>query len=87
LRAPCVENEVLEDGQALFERGLDRDLEDAARRVGHESAHTAELLDLRDRTARARGRHHEHRVERFCACCIATVTSSPAFCQSSIVLL
>ena len=57
-------DEVLENGEAFFERRLDRDLEDAARRVGHESAHTAELLDLRDRTTRARGRHHEHRVER-----------------------
>ncbi len=57
-------DEVLEHGQAFFERGLDRDLEDAARRVGHQPAHAAELLDLRDRAARARGRHHEHRVER-----------------------
>ena len=57
-------DEVLENGEAFFERRLDRDLQDASRRVGHQSAHAAELLDLRDRTARARGRHHEHRVER-----------------------
>ena len=57
-------DEVLENGEAFFERCLDRNLQNAARRVGHESAHAAELLDLRDRTARARRRHHEHRVER-----------------------
>ncbi len=57
-------DEVFENGQAFFERRLDRNLEDAARRVGHQPAHAAELLDLRDRAARARGRHHEDRVER-----------------------
>ena len=45
-------NEVLQNRQAFFERSLDRDFEDAAGRIGHESAHTTELLDLRDRTAR-----------------------------------
>ena len=80
-------DEVLENGQAFFERGLDRDLEDSARRVGHESAHTAELLDLRDRAARARGRHHEDRVERVLRRLHGAVTSSEAFDQISIVLL
>ena len=57
-------DEVLENGQAFFERRLDRNLENSARRIRHQAAHAAELLDLRDRTARARGRHHEDRVER-----------------------
>ena len=57
-------DEVLENREAFFERSLDRNLENPARRVGHQSAHAAELLDLRDRTARTRGRHHEDRVER-----------------------
>src|SRR5579875_3341260 len=57
-------DEVLEDGEPFFERGLDRDFEDAPRRIAHETAHTAELLDLRDRTARTRSRHHEDGVER-----------------------
>src|SRR5579863_7343477 len=57
-------DEVLEDGKAFFERRLDRDLEDSPRRVGHESAHTAELLHLGDRATSTGRRHHEDRIER-----------------------
>ena len=56
-------DEVLEHREALFEVGLDRNAQDAAGRVGHKAAHAGDLLDLRDGTARARGRHHEDGVE------------------------
>ena len=57
-------NEVFENRQALFERRLDRNLQDAARRVRHQPPHPAQLFDLRDRAARARSRHHEDGIER-----------------------
>ena len=39
--------EVLEDGQAFLEVRDDRSLDDLARGLGHEAAHSGELLDLR----------------------------------------
>src|SRR5579872_6232088 len=56
-------DEVLEHREAFFEVGLDGNAQNAARRIGHQAAHARDLLDLRDRAARARGRHHEDGVE------------------------
>src|SRR3989304_2270230 len=41
-------DEVLEPAQALAEAAADREVDDAAGRVGHETAHPGHLPDLRD---------------------------------------
>src|SRR5213076_396674 len=51
-------NEVFEDGEALAEVRENRLLNDVARGLGHEAAHTGELPDLLTITARA-GVHHQ----------------------------
>jgi hypothetical protein len=56
--------EVFEDGQPLLEVGDDRRLDDLARGLGHQAAHTGQLLDLGRRTAGARIGHHVYRVDR-----------------------
>ena len=56
-------DEVLENGEALAEVGLDRAVEDLALRVRHQTSHTGELADLLDVTAGARVGHHVDGVE------------------------
>ena len=51
-------DEVLEHRHALAEVAPHRDIDDAARRVGHEAAHAAELADLALVAAGARVGHH-----------------------------
>ena len=57
-------DEVLEHRQTFTEVRRDRRLDDLARRLGHQAAHTGELPHLLLRAARARVRHDEDRVER-----------------------
>ena len=57
-------DEVLEDGEALHEVGLDRAGDDLALRIGHQAAHAGELADLVERSARAGVGHHVDRVRR-----------------------
>jgi hypothetical protein len=56
--------EIFKDGQPLLEVGDDRGLDDLARRLGHQPAHSGELLDLRLAAAGARVSHHVDRVDR-----------------------
>ncbi len=56
-------DEVLEHGQAFGEVGLDRQVDDPPRRVGHQAAHARELADLLDVAAGARAHHHPDRAE------------------------
>ena len=55
--------EVLEHRQAFAEVGLDRRLDDLAGRLGHQTAHAAELTHLVDATAGLGRRHHGDGVE------------------------
>ena len=55
--------EVLEHREALAEVGLDRRLDDLARRLGHQAAHAGELADLLDAAAGTRLGHQEDRVD------------------------
>ena len=55
--------EVLQHRQAFAEVGLDRRLDDLARRLGHQAAHAGELADLLDAAAGAGVGHQEDRVE------------------------
>src|SRR6266699_3448698 len=55
--------EILQDREALLEIGDDRALDDLARRLGHQAAHSGELLHLHQRAGILddfpfRGRHH-----------------------------
>ena len=54
--------EVLVHGQAFLEVRNDRRFDDFARRLGHQTAHTAQLTHLVRRTTGARVRHHVDRV-------------------------
>ncbi len=56
--------EIFEHRQPLLEVGDDRRLDDLARRLGHQTAHTGKLLHLGGRTARTRMRHHIDGVDR-----------------------
>ena len=56
-------DEVLHDGQALAEVRRDGLLDDLARRLGHQTAHARELLELLAVAARAGIDGHEHRVD------------------------
>ena len=56
-------NEVFEHGKSVAETRFNGDFDLFTLRVDHESAHTRKLLDLVDRTARARIRHHPDGVE------------------------
>ena len=56
--------EVFEDIQAFLEGRDDRRLDDLARRLGHQAAHTGKLLDLRCRATRTGMRHHPYGVDR-----------------------
>ncbi len=56
-------DEVLEHRQALHEVGLDRALDDLALRIRHQAAHSGELADLLERSARSGVGHHVDRVE------------------------
>src|SRR4030095_12232580 len=55
-------DEVLEDREALAEVGRDRRLDDLARGLGHQSAHSGELPDLLLGSAGARIRHDVYLV-------------------------
>ena len=55
--------EVLEDAKALAEVGLDRRLNDASGRLGHQSAHSGKLPNLLKAAARAGFDHEADRVE------------------------
>ena len=55
--------EELKHGQALAEVGADGQLDDLARRRGHQAAHAGQLADLVDGTAGAGGGHHVDGVE------------------------
>ena len=57
-------DEVLEDGHPLPEVAPDGDVDDPARRVGHQAAHRAELADVALVPAGARRGHHRDRPER-----------------------
>src|ERR1019366_8456161 len=56
-------DEVLQDVEAFTEIGRDGGLDDLARRLGHQPAHTGKLADLLFRTARTRVGHDVNRVE------------------------
>src|SRR5262245_23994300 len=56
-------NEVLQHVQAFAEIGADRSLDDFARRLGHQSAHTGELPDLLLVAARSGFGHDQNRVQ------------------------
>ncbi len=55
-------DEVFENRQPLAEARSNRKVDDAPRRVGHQSAHTGHLADLRDITFRPRVRHDVDRT-------------------------
>ena len=57
-------DEVLEDGHALAEVAPDRDVDDPARRVGHQAAHGAQLADVALVPSGARRGHHRDRAVR-----------------------
>ena len=57
-------DEVLKNGQALHEVGLDRTLDDLALRIGHQATHAGQLTNLTERATSAGVGHHEDRVER-----------------------
>ena len=57
-------DEVLQNVQTFTEVRRDGRLDDRAVRLGHQSAHTGKLSDLRSGTARTGVSHHEDRVER-----------------------
>ncbi len=92
-RAPCVELKVLEHGQAFLEVRYDRRLDDFARRLGHQTPHTGQLLDLRGGTTRTGMRHHVHRVDLLAGltwtspAIISSATSSVQRDQTSTTLL
>ena len=56
--------EVLQHREPLAEARTDRQLDDAARRVGHQAAHPGHLRDLLDVSLGARLGHHRDRPER-----------------------
>ena len=56
-------DEVLQHVQTLAEIGADRGLDDFARRLGHQAAHTGELPDLLLVTARAGIGHDQDRIQ------------------------
>ena len=56
-------DEVLQHVQAFAEVRRDRGLDDFARRLGHQAAHTGKLADLLFRTARAGVGHDVNRIE------------------------
>ena len=56
--------EVLQHREPLTEGGADRQLDDAAGGVAHQSAHAAHLADLGDVSLRAGVRHHRQRARR-----------------------
>ncbi len=57
-------DEVLEDREALSERGLDRPGDHFAPRVGHQALHAGDLADLLAVPSSTRVDHHVERVER-----------------------
>ena len=57
-------NEEFQNGQAFTEVCTDRNLDDLAVRVSHETAHAGELTDLRRGTTGTGIRHHVDRIER-----------------------
>ncbi len=54
--------EVLEDSEALSETRLNRSFDDLPRRLRHQSPHSRQLADLRDRSSRARSHHDVNRI-------------------------
>ena len=56
-------DEELDDRETFLEVALDRELDDVAVRLGHETTHTAELSDLGLGTSGSGVRHQEQRVE------------------------
>src|ERR1700735_1144725 len=57
-------NEVLQHCEAFAEVRSDRSLDNLARRLGHQAAHSGKLPDLLFRSARAGIGHHVHRVDQ-----------------------
>ena len=54
--------EVFQHVQAFLEVRNDRGLDDLAGRLGHQAAHSGQLLHLGRRAARSRMRHHVDRI-------------------------
>src|SRR5215813_162938 len=65
LAGPVGGNEVLQHREAFPEVRGDRRLDDFARGLGHQAAHSSELPDLLSAAARPRVRHDVDRVERW----------------------
>src|SRR5665213_2299555 len=63
LAGPMGGDEVLEDVEALGEIGLDGQVDDPPRGVGHETAHAGDLADLLCGSTCPRLGHHQDRVE------------------------
>ena len=63
LAGPVGRAEILEHRQPFAEVGLDRGLDDLARRLGHESPHAGQLADLLDAAAGTRLGHQEDRIQ------------------------
>ena len=63
LAGPVGRAEVLEHRQPFAEVGLDRGLDDLARRLGHQAAHAGQLADLLDAAAGTRLGHQEDRIQ------------------------
>ena len=87
-------DEVLQHGQAFAEVGRDGGLDDFARRLGHQAAHTGELADLLFRSAGAGVGHDVNRIEvaagavvLFHGRNISSETFSVTFDQISMILL
>ena len=57
-------NEEFQNGQTLAEVRLNRQVNNTAGRVSHQTAQTSQLTNLLHITARTRVRHHENRVKR-----------------------
>ena len=88
--------EVLEHREPFAEVGLDRRLDDLARRLGHQASHPGELADLLDAAAGTRLGHQEDRVQvdlalpacrSAAASIISAVIRSRAWVQASSTLL
>ena len=84
--------EILQHGQPLAEIGLNRRLDDLARRLGHQTAHAGQLPNLLDAAAGTGVGHQEDRVhvagrnrgESFSnSCIISVVICSRAWVQAS----
>ena len=71
--------EVFQHAQALAEVGLDRRLDDLARRLGHQTAHAGQLADLLDAAAGAGVGHEVDRVDVACGEAVVVLQLAPSF--------